>query len=83
MGDRAGKGCWHHGISGCIVVAAADAAATTAYRFWDPSGGLRHYGTSSREPFDTVGAPFVAPGVTRCDAPNAKAPVTPKRAGAF
>lgn len=43
-----------------LVVAAADAAATTAYRFWDPLSGAQALRDLIAGAFDTVGAPFVA-----------------------
>lgn len=45
-----------------LVVAAADAAATTAYRFWDPLSGAQALRDLIAGAFDTVGAPFAPPG---------------------
>lgn len=45
-----------------LVVAAADAAATTAYRFWDPRSGAQSLRDLIAEAFDTVGAHFAPPG---------------------
>ncbi|KAA0114104.1 TetR/AcrR family transcriptional regulator [Mycolicibacterium sp. P9-22] len=45
-----------------LVVAAADAAATTAYRFWDPISGAQALRDLIAGAFDTVGAPFAASG---------------------
>ena len=45
-----------------LVVAAADAAATTAYRFWDPAGGAQALRDLIAEAFDTVGAHIAPPG---------------------
>lgn len=47
-----------------LVVAAADAAATTAYRFWDPVSGAQALRDLIAAAFDAVGAPFAPPGGT-------------------
>lgn len=41
-----------------LVVAAADAAATTAYRFWDPTDGAHALRDLITAAFDTAGAGF-------------------------
>ncbi len=46
-------------FSAALLVAAADAAATTAYRFWDPDTGAQTLRDLLTAAFDTVGAGFV------------------------
>lgn len=66
-----------------LVVAAADAAATTAYRFWDPTSGAQALRDLITAAFDTAGAGFSnLSGATRPHRPpTAGTPVGKHRSG--